>query len=90
MVRRLVAGIFGLALMAVTLLIAVLFAQGLYQQYWAWPHLATQIRSHYAMPLSISDIAARLMACFVLALFAYTSIRLLGFALRGIDLSKSD
>jgi hypothetical protein len=87
--KRFGAAISGLALMVSTLVVSALFVQGLYQQYWALPHPAADLRSHYHMPLSIFEITARIVACALLLLLVYIAVRLLSFAVRGIYLWKS-
>jgi hypothetical protein len=86
--KRFGVAIFGLALMMSTLVVSALFVQGLYQQYWALPHLAAELGSHYRMPLSSFEIATRIVACVVLCLLLYIAVRLVGFAIRGIYLWK--
>jgi hypothetical protein len=79
---RIASGLFGTMLMILCLLAAALMAQGMYQQYWALPHLAARLGTAYRMPLAPTMIAARIIGWVIICMLGFGSYRLLKFSFR--------
>jgi hypothetical protein len=82
-VKRLVSGLFGTILTFLCLIAATLMARGMYQQYWALPHLAARLGAAYQTPLAPASIVARTVAWVIICALGFGSYRLLKFAVRG-------
>jgi hypothetical protein len=80
--KRIASGLFGTILMILCLLATALMAQGMYQQYWALPHLATELGTGYRMPLAPSMIVGRIIGWVIICVLGFGSYRLLKFSFR--------
>jgi len=81
--KRVASGLFGTILIILCFLAGALMAQGMYQQYWALPHLAARLGAAYQMPLAPSLIVARIVAWVIICTLGFGSYRLLKFAIHG-------